>query len=163
MSIDYIFTAVSAICTIVSIIGARKAVSYYNKSKNLTIYANNNAAYIEYQKIITLFGDFLKFANPRPVRGVNIQKEIVKKGEDIKRSIDSIREKLSVQDFEDINVLLCTDKIDVEKYIDSIITCAILQENKFPIDDQYYIVRDALYDIQKILKNKVTQAEKILV
>lgn len=163
MNIDYIITGISVICTGASIWGAWKSISYYKKSKNLTIYANNNAAYIESQKIISLFGDLLKFATSRKNRGVNVQKEISQNGETIKKSIDNIREKLSVKDFEDIEKILCTDKIDVEKYIDSIITCTILQDNIFPVDENYYAAQKSFHEIHKMLKNKITQAEESLV
>lgn len=163
MDIDYIITGIGLISTVASIIGAAKSISYYKKSKNLTVYANNNAAYIESQKIISLFGDFLKFAAPRENRGVNIPMEISQNADVIRKSIDQIREKLSVKDLEDVEKILSTDEFDVEEYIDSIITCAILEDNAFPVDANYYTAKKAFLEMQKLLKNKINQAEEALV
>ena len=41
---DIILTIVSAICTVVSLIGAYKSIKYYKKSKQLTVYANTNVS-----------------------------------------------------------------------------------------------------------------------
>ena len=133
------------------------------EKQKLTIYANNNAAYIESQKIISLHGNFLKFTATKINRGVNIQNEISKTAETIKESINSIRNTLSVQDFKDVQQILCTEKLDVEKYIDSIVTCAILQNNSFPIDENYYLAKNAFNEIHELLKRKVTETEEKLV
>lgn len=50
---DYVLIAISALCTFFSIIGAYKSNAYYKKSKQLSIYANTNVAFIESQKIIS--------------------------------------------------------------------------------------------------------------
>ena len=60
---DVILTIVSAICTVVSLIGAYKSIKYYKKSKQLTVYANTNVSLVEVQKIIATFTEILKLAN----------------------------------------------------------------------------------------------------
>lgn len=162
MDIDYIITGIGLICTVTSIIGAIKSLSYYKKSKNLTVYANNNTAYIESKKIISLFGDFLKFAAPRENRGVNIRMEISQNADAIRKSIDQIREKLSVKDLEDVEKILSTDEFDVEEYIDSIIICAILEDNAFPVDANYYTAKKAFLEMQKLLKTKLFKRRNLL-
>ncbi|MBU3101703.1 MULTISPECIES: hypothetical protein [Clostridium] len=60
---DYIISAISAVGTIFSLIGAYKSNVYYQNSKQLTIYANTNSAFIESQKIITTLTEMLKLGN----------------------------------------------------------------------------------------------------
>ena len=55
--IDYVFTGIGALCTVASIIGACKSNKYYKMSKNITLFANSNVAYLESQKIILLFSE----------------------------------------------------------------------------------------------------------
>ena len=64
---------------------------------------------------------------------------------------------------EDVEKILSTDEFDVEEYIDSIITCAILEDNAFPVDANYYTAKKAFLEMQKLLKNKIIQAEESLV
>ena len=69
---DIILSIVSALCTVVSLIGAYKSIKYYKKSKQLTLYANTNVSLVEVQKIIATFTEILKLANTtRPQRGMN--------------------------------------------------------------------------------------------
>jgi hypothetical protein len=60
---DYVLITISASCTIFSIIGAYQSNAYYKKSKQLTMYANTNIAYIESQKIIATLTEMLKLGN----------------------------------------------------------------------------------------------------
>lgn len=162
MGIDYIFTVISGVCTVVSIYEAHKSRSYYNKSKKLSVFANNNAAYIESKKIDALFVDLVKLASPKQDRGVNIQKEISNKGVAIRDSVDRIREMLSVEDYEEVEKILCSDTIDVDKYINSIVTCDKMLDNKFTMDEDFYNAQKAFHEMQKLLKHKITQTEDSL-
>lgn len=162
MGIDYIFTVISGICTAVSIYEAHKSCSYYNKSKKLSVFANNNAAYIESKKINSLFGDLVKLASPKQDRGVNIQKEISNKGGAIRDSLDRIREMLSVEDYEEVEKVLCSDTINVDKYINSVVTCDKMLDNKFNIDEDFYNAQKAFSEMQKLLKRKITLTEDSL-
>ena len=69
---SYALTFISVACTVASVIGAIRSNIYYTKSKNLTIYANTNVAYIESKKIINTLTEILKIAG-------SINKSIPKK------------------------------------------------------------------------------------
>lgn len=159
MTIDYVFTGISALCTIASIIGARKSNKYYKKSKNLTLFANSNVAYLESQKIIDTFTQLLKLTNSKiPSRGTNTPRIVSQYGENIKTSLSVIREKLTADDVDKIEAILQKSTINIPRYIDSIIACAVLKDGKFALDDDFNKTQEAFYEVQKNLKS---QSEKL--
>lgn len=113
---NYVMTDISVGCTVFSIFGAYKSNAYYKKSKQLTIYANTNIAYIESQKIITTLTEMLKPGNNTRKRGKNYIKQVSQYGENIKASINKIRESLPVEDFKEINELLNSQQPKVKVY-----------------------------------------------
>ena len=152
---DYLLTAISAICTAFSIIGARKSNAYYKKSKQLTIYANTNIAYIESQKIISTLTEMLKLANSTKKRGTNYIKEVSQNGESIKISINKIRESLPVKDFKEVDELLNSQQPKIEAYIDSFITGAVLVDEKLIIDDDFNKCQQTFCNMQLLIKKKL--------
>lgn len=157
---DIILSIVSAICTVISVIGAYKSIKYYKKSKQLTIYANTNVSLVEVQKIISTFTEILKLANPsRSQRGVNLSKQLAAYGENIRDSISVIRDKLSVEDFELIKDKLSSKELRVDAYIDSFISGAILEDDSLKIDDKFNRCQQKFYDIQQILKKCLEEVE----
>lgn len=160
---DIILTIVSAICTVVSLIGAYKSIKYYKKSKQLTVYANTNVSLVEVQKIIATFTEILKLANTaRSQRGTNLAKQLATHGESIRESINVIREKLSVEDFRLIQNQLISKEMKVEEYIDSFISGSILDEGKLVIDDKFNRCQQKFYNIQQILKKRLEEVEEKL-
>lgn len=146
---------VSVGCTFFSIIGAYKSNAYYKKSKQLTIYANTNIAYIESQKIIATLTEMLKLGNSTRKRGTNYIKEVSQNGENIKISINKIRESLPVKDFTEINELLNSQQQKVEKYIDSFITGTVLVDEKLVIDDNFNKCQQTFCEMQLLIKKKL--------
>lgn len=160
---DIILTIVSAICTVVSLIGAYKSIKYYKKSKQLTVYANTNVSLVEVQKIISTFTEILKLANTaRSQRGTNLAKQLATHGEGIRDSINVLREKLSVEDFKLIEGQLSSREIKVEAYIDSFISGDILTEGKLAIDYKFNLCQQKFYNIQQILKKRLEEVEEKL-
>ena len=160
---DIGLSIVSAICTVVSVIGAYKSIKYYKKSKQLTIYANTNVSLVEVQKIITVFTEILKLTNTsRPQRGVNLAKQLAVYGESIRNSINVLREKLSVDDFKLIEGQLLSNEMKVEAYIDSFISGAILNDEKLSIDKSFNCCQQKFYRIQQILKKRLEEVEEKL-
>ena len=160
---DIFLSIVSAVCTVISIIGAYKSIKYYKKSKQLTIYANTNVSLVEVQKIIATFTEILKLANTtRPQRGINLSKQLGAHGESIRDSINVLREKLSVEDFNLIEGQLLSKEMKVEVYIDSFISGAILDDGKLVIDDRFNRCQQKFYNIQQILKKRLEEVEEKL-
>ena len=158
--IDYAFTGIGALCTGASIIGAWKSNKYYKKSKNLTLFANSNVAYLESQKIIDTFTQLLKLTNSKiPPRGTNIPKVVSQYGENIKTSLSVIREKLTANDVNKIEEILQQSNINISRYIDSIIACTVLEDGKFLLDDDFNKAQEAFYEVQKYLKSRTEQLE----
>lgn len=155
MNWDGVLTIIGAGCTILSIIGAYKSNIYYKKSKQLTIYANTNIAYIESQKIIATLTEMLKLGNKTRKRGTNYIKEVSQNGESIKSSINKIRESLPVEDFNEINELLNSQQPKVEAYIDSFITGAVLVNEELVIGDDFNICQQAFCEMQLLIKKKL--------
>lgn len=157
---DIILSIVSAICTVISVIGAYKSIKYYKKSKQLTIYANTNVSLVEVQKIISTFTEILKIANPsRSQRGVNLSKQLAAYGESIRDSINVIRDKLSVEDYELIKYKLSSKELRVDAYIYSFISGAILEDGCLKIDDRFNRCQQKFYDIQQTLKRRLEEVE----
>ncbi len=163
---SYALTFISVACTVASVIGAIRSNIYYTKSKNLTIYANTNVAYIESKKIINTLTEILKIAGsinksiPKK-RGINYEKQLSENGENIKNSMNIIRENLSVKDFGKINNLLNSQQYKVNIYIDSLITGSVVVNNKFVIDD-FNICENKFYDMQLLIKKKLEDTSKKL-
>lgn len=158
--IDYVFTGIGALCTVASIIGACKSNKYYKMSKNITLFANSNVAYLESQKIIDTFTQLLKLTNPKiPQRGTNIPRVVSQYGEDIKTSVSVIKEKLTTDDVEKIEAILQKSTINISRYIDSIIACATLKDGKFVLDDDFNKAQEAFYEVQKYLKSRSEKLE----
>lgn len=163
LTMDNILTIISAICTLASIIGAHKSVRYYRKSKQLTIYANTNVAFIETQKIISTFTEILKLSNPaKQQRGTNLAKQLETHGESIKTFINIMREKLSAEDFNDVKKLFSSHEMQVESYIDSFISGTVLIQGRLEIDEKFNSCQQIFYDIQQLLKKKIETVEKNL-
>lgn len=152
--VDWI-AIINVVLTIVSGFGAWKSVAYYKKSKQITIYANTNIAYIECQKIIETFPNMLRLANVRNRRGINHINEICQNGQQIKISINKIRENMAVKDFEEIKKILNSDELKVEMYIDSFITGSVLVDNELIIDDKFNLCQEKFYEMQSLIKMKL--------
>ncbi len=118
--INYILTGISCLCTIASIVGAYKSIKYYNKSKQLTIYANTNLAIVECNKIIASLIELIK-AYSCNQRGVNKSKRISEIGVEIKTCINKLYEILPVDDVNKIYNILNSKDLNVDSYINSII------------------------------------------
>lgn len=147
---------VGIVCTILSAIGACRSNVYYKKSKQLTIYANTNSAYIESKKIIATLTEMLKLGSRTTKRGTNFVKKVSQNGESIKNSINKIRENLLVEDFNEINELLNSQQPKVEEYIDSFISGAVLgDDEKFVIDDDFNTCQQAFCEMQLLIKKKL--------
>lgn len=160
--LDIVLTIVSVICTIFSIIGAVRSNMYFKKSRQLTIYANTNVAFMETQKIIATFPELLKLASNIGNRGTNSVKAVAKHGENIKKSINKIRESLSVEDCKEIQDILNTRELKVEEYIDSFITGEVLVDEKFVHDTKFTKCQDKFCDIQLLLKKKLENVSEKL-
>lgn len=153
---------VSIGCTIASGFGAWKSNIYYKKSKLLTLYANTNIAYIESQKIIATLTEMLKLGNIMRKRGTNYIKEVSSYGENIKISINRIRETMPVDDFREINELLNSQQPKVEAYIDSFITGSVLVDEEFVIDDDFNTCQQVFSEMQLLIKKKLEDTSEKL-
>ena len=157
-----IWLIINLVLTIISGYGAFRSVAYYKKSKQITIYANTNIAYIESKKIIETFNKILRLANPRTRRGINYVKEIAKNGTEIQSSITKIRENMSVEDFEEIKKILNSDELKVERYINSFISGSVLLNNELIIDSDFNLCQEKFYEMQTLNKKKLEDTEEKL-
>ena len=106
---------------------------------------------VEIQKIISTFTEILKLANTaRPQRGINLPKQLAVYGESIRDSINVLRDKLSVEDYELIKGQLSSKEMRVDMYIDSFISGTILNDGKLELDDRFNRCQQKFYDIQQI-------------
>lgn len=85
----------------------------------------------------------------------NYIKEVSENGENIKNSINKIRESLPVEDSKEINQLLNSQQSKVEKYIDSFITGAVLVNESFVIDDDFNKCHEKFCEMQFLIKEKL--------
>ena len=153
MNWNYLFTAISGICTLISIFGAYKSISYYKKSKHITILTNTNNVQIESQKIINTLSGIIKYANNAlNHRGVNLTNEICINGESIKSSLNKIKEIIPVHYSNEIKNVINTQ---VEAYIDSLIDGTVFINNKFVIDNNFKNCQNAFYEVQSLIKKKL--------
>lgn len=159
---DYLIIIVSALCTLASMIGAYKSLTYYKKSRQLIIYANTNIAYVETQIIISNFTKILKLSNVKMQRGINYAEKFSNYGEQIRNSISKIRESLPVEYFNEIQALLNTQTLNAEIYIDSIISREVLIDNNIVIDADFNTCQHIFKEIQLLIKKKIDiEGEKL--
>ncbi|MHC1714435.1 MAG: hypothetical protein AB9858_02370 [Acidaminococcaceae bacterium] len=157
-SFDYI----DWVLTILSAVGAYKSNAYYKKSKQLTIYASTNSARIETQNIINILAELLEFVGPPKKRGVSNSREVAKRGSNIKSSINKIRDSLQEQDLRKFNNILNSSSVNVDVYVDSLITGSICPEGNFSNDESYYACDKGFKDIQLFLKHNIENLEEKL-
>ena len=124
------------------------------------MYANASLAYIESQKIQALLIEMVKLSTSRKTRGVNIPAQVADNGSQIRDSINKIRDSLSAEDSKDISDMLKSQKIHVEKYIDSFISGTALVDGIVIIDDNFYSCQQVFTDMQLLLKRKMEAMEE---
>ena len=73
-----------------------------------------------------------------------------------------MREKLSVEDFNDVKKLFSSHEMQVESYIDSFISGTVLIQGRLEIDEKFNSCQQIFYDIQQLLKKKIETVEKNL-
>ena len=161
-SINMWLTIVSAILTIATGVGAYKSIAYYKKSKQLTIYASTNSALVETQSIINMLAELLEFVGPPKKRGVNNAMEVSRRGSNIKKSINRIRESLQEQELIEFNSTLNFEGENTDAYIDSLITISICSGGNFSNDASYYACVKAFGGIQLFLKHNIEKLEEKL-
>lgn len=157
---DYALDVIGIICTTLSIFGAYKSLAYYTKSKYLTMYANASLAYIESQKIQSTLVDMVKLSTSRKIRGVNIEVQSAGNAAQVRESISRIRDSLTAEDAKEVSDMLKSQKLHVEKYIDSFISGAALVDGKVIIDDDFYTCQQVFTDMQLLLKKKMEAMEE---
>lgn len=126
------------------------------------MYANTNVAFMETQKIMAAFPEILKLANNTRKRGTNYVKEVAKHGENIKKSINKIRESLPVEDCKEIQGLLNSRELKVKEYIDSFITGEVLVDEEIVIDDKFNKCQNKFCEMQLLLKKKLEELSEKL-
>lgn len=153
-------TILSFLCVIVSGYGAYKSNIYYKKSKQLTTYAHKNTAYSEIKKVIAVTNEILKQASPHRERGTNRAKEISRLGLSIRASLNVIREQLSNENCE--TILITLNSNEVRDYVESLITCSVLPDGVFCIDQQFHNFETAINIVQTELKKRLEENEEEL-
>lgn len=156
------FDYIDWVLTLLSVVGAYKSNAYYKKSKQLTIYASTNSALIETQSIINMLAELLDFARVPKKRGVNNAMEVSRRGNNIKKSINKIRANLPAKDLREFNTIFDSADVNIDAYVDSLITGSICSEGNFSNDDSYYACDKFFKNIQLILKNNMENLEEKL-
>ncbi|WP_138342655.1 hypothetical protein [Intestinibacter bartlettii] len=152
---DFIITVINVILTIFSAVSAWNANKSYDKLKKVSIYSNTNIALLEIEKIEDVLIDLMKISNESEKRATNNRIKIKEEGEKIKKSLNTISNKLSSKDNKEIQKLLVYDGLNVEPYIDSFITGSILVDENFNIDDDFQKCQQSFKDIKNLLKDKL--------
>lgn len=160
-------TFLSILCTIGSGIGAHRSIKYYKKSKQVIIYTNTNVALLEIEKIEDILIDMLGIANKSirsssVDRGINYKNKVQENGEKIKKSINTIRKYMTSKDVEEIEMILNSEQMKVEQYIDSFITGSVLVDEEFVIDEKFNKCQEIFKSINLLVKKKLEEREENL-
>ena len=159
--INYILTFLSIICTIVSIIGARKSLKYYMRNKQLNFHTKTNSASIECSKMIANLTDLLDACHAHTKRGVNKDIEIKNIGKKIKTSIIKIEEVLPHDDSHYVHCLLNSEEPNVNSYVDSIIAGKILLDD-LSANSDFEKCQEKFYKLQQYIKKRLDEIENQL-
>lgn len=161
---------ITIISMIISFICARDSKNnkdeteqYYIKAKNVTKFANIKESYHECKNLTDKFAELLKLSNieEKDLRGKNFTILVKEVAMEVDSSLKKIRQLISYEQWEEINKLLNQD-INVQGYIDSLITGTEVCEDEFKDVEKLCICKDKVNKIQDKLKEQSEKLEKEL-
>lgn len=157
--ITIISMIVSIICAINSKINKDETEQYYMKAKNVTRFANIKESYHECKNLTDKFSELLKLSNieKKDLRGKNFTILVKEVAMEVDNSLKKIRQLISCEQWEELDRLLNQD-IDVQGYINSLITGTEICDDKFKDVEKLCICKDK---INKILDKLKEQSEKL--
>ena len=161
---DDIILLINIILTIVSGIGALKSITYFKKTKELTIYTQAANVIDEVNEMLTILFKSLEIATrkvKKKVRGTNYDKEISDCGKKLGEHYQIIERDLPARYYDKLREILCKDDFNFIKYINSFISGDVLMSEGLDHDD-FAKCQDRLYLLQKFLKEEREKIEEKL-
>ena len=153
-----VLTLISAICTAITVIGAFKAVKYYKKSRLLTAFASQNAAYSESLTIISAISEILQAEKRITDRGTNRSKSLSEIGLRIRSSLNIIRTNCSSDVESDIVSLI--DSKSIMGYINILIVDPPMWNGK--PDSRFEGFQKKIYELHDLIKKKRNDSADLL-
>lgn len=160
--LNIVLTILSAICTGVAIYTLVKSKSYYEKTRDIIRCKDTTTASSKCDNMKDIFCKLPKFANEKMIRGKNINKEVADCGESIKLSLYEIRKNIYEKGYSDVIVLMDSENKELMRYIDKLISGELVVDNKFVINDNFYMCQSKIDKIQELIKNRYDEVSERL-
>ena len=127
--LNIVATIISAICTAIAVYNALKSKGYYEKSRDLIKYKDINTANLECDSI----------------------KDIFRK---LPTSINEIRKSMYDKEYNDVIELLDSENKELMRYVDSLISGGVVNNNKFIVNDEFYMCQSKIDKLQELIKRR---------
>ena len=134
---------------------------YYIKVKNVTTFANIKESYHECKNLMDKFSELVELSNidKKDLRGKNFTILVKDVAVEVDKSLKKIRQLISCEQWEEIDKLL-NQEINVQVYINSLITGSEVCEDKFKDVEKLCICKDKVNKIHDKLKAQSEKLEK---
>lgn len=152
--LNIVATIISAICTAIAVYNALKSKGYYEKSRDLIKYKDINTANLECDSIKDIFRKLPTLANEEISRGKNVDIEVADCGDRIKASINEIRKSMYDKEYNDVIELLDSENKELMRYVDSLISGGVVNNNKFIVNDEFYMCQSKIDKLQELIKRR---------
>ncbi len=161
--LDVILTIIDVILAIISGLGAYNSVKYFQKSKNLTIFAQTNKALVEIQKMLIKLPEALAASNVsrRGRKGFSLHNTLCDIGQELNASLNEINSNIPADYSVQIRQLQNKDGFNLQAYINSYISGDAVKDNGIDSED-FNSCQARLLEMQDCLKKAVLEtAEKL--
>lgn len=160
---DVILTIINVILAIVSGIGAYKSDKYFQKSKNITIFAQTNKALVEVQKMILKLPEALEVSNSsrRGKKGLSLHNTLCNIGLQLNASLTEINKNIPAEYTDEIRQLQNKDNFNLQSYVNSYISGNAVRDNGIDSGD-FNACQARILEIQDYLKKIALEIEEKL-
>ena len=138
-------------------------VKYLRKSKNLTIFAQTNKAWVEVQKMLIKLPEALSASNSsrRGKKGLSLHNTLCDIGQELNANLTEINSNIPTEYSDAIRQLQNKDGFNLQAYINSYISGEAVQNNGIDSDD-FNVCQARLLEIQDYLKKSALETEEKL-
>ncbi|HIZ74030.1 MAG TPA: hypothetical protein IAA05_00710 [Candidatus Blautia excrementipullorum] len=161
--LDVILTIINVLLAIVSGLGAYKSVKYFQKSKNLTIFAQINKALVEIQKMLIKLPEALSASSfsRRKRKGFSLYNTLCDIGQELNASLNEINSNIPADYSEQIRQLQNKDDFNLQAYINSYISGDAVKDDGIDSED-FNFCQARLLEMQEYLKKVALETEEKL-
>ena len=159
--LDIGLTVINVILAIVSGIGAYKSAKYFQKSKNLTIFAQINKALVEVQKMLVKLPEALSASNlsRRGKKGLSLHNTLCDIGQELNTNLTEINSNIPPEYIDRFRQLQNKNGFNLQTYINSYISGDAVNVEGIDSED-FNTCQARLLEMQDYLKKVALEIEE---